>query len=405
MKMIAIALVTGILLITSVGCRRHRVTSTPNAATASPKDLAAPKDIAPQKDIAPKRDINVVLVLDRSGSLQASGSCQPLIEAATSFVNRFTPDRDKVGLVTFATSTYVNFPISSAFQTANPNIATVLAHVTCAGSTSSAQALWTGYQQIIGLDQPNAVNIILFFTDGEPTGVTFDMPVANSSPCTEYTPGSPTGPGGYAMPPTGKGYIRGVYNTFSNASQWYGPLNPMGIAGPDGLQIVARADLQPAANSAGCDYFRGWSGNGVGNLMVPSDFLGVPTKDIYGNSAATAYHPVTLNSYGFIDLANGNNAQAMALNAADSAATNIRNGAVDPVSGRSIQNVIIYSVGLGGAAYPASSEFLTRVSNDPNSPVYDSSKPSGRYLHAVSMADLESMFNSVAEQIARLARL
>ena len=385
MKVVVIALVTGIL-ITSVGCRRHRAVPTPTAATS------------------PRKDINVVLVLDRSGSLQASGSCKPLIEAATSFVNHFTPDRDKVGLVTFATSTYVNFPISSAFQTANPNIATVLAHVTCAGSTSSAQALWTGYQQIIGLDQPNAVNIILFFTDGEPTGVTFDMPVANSSPCTEYTPGSPTGPGGYAMPPTGKGYIRGVYNTFSNASQWYGPLNPMGIAGPDGLQIVARAALQPAPKSNGCDYFRGWSGV-VNNSTVTTDFLGVPTKDIYGNSAATAYHPVTLNSYGFIDLANANNAQAMAMNAADSAATNIRNGAVDPVSRRSIQNVIIYSVGLGGAAYPASSEFLTRVSNDPNSPVYDSSKPSGRYLHAASMADLESMFNSVAEWIFRLARL
>jgi von Willebrand factor type A domain len=380
-----IALVTGILLTMSAGCRRHHAVPTPSVVKAPPKD------------------INVVLVLDRSGSLELNRSCKPMIAAATSFVRRFTPDRDKVGLVTFASSTYVNFPISSAFQTASPNIATVLSQIKCAGSTSSAQALWTGYQQLIRLNQPDAVNLIMFFTDGEPTGVTFDMPVANSSPCADYTPGSPAGPGGYAMPPTGKGYIRGVYNTYSRIPRWFGLLNPIGITGPDGMQSIDHGDVLPAPNSTGCDYFRGWSGV-VNNLMVTTDFLGVPTKDIYGNSADTAYHPVTLNSDGFIDLANANNARAMALNAADSAATNIRNGAVDPVSGRNLKGVLIYSVGLGTSSFPFATEFLMRVSNAAGSPIFDASKPSGRYLYGYSNEALESMFNFAAEWIFRLAR-
>lgn len=373
-----VVLVTAILLVSLPGCRRNHV--------VRPAVVAA------------RKDINVVLVVDRSASLQASGSCAPLIEAAASFVNQFTPGgRDKVGLVTFASSTYVNFPIANTFQTANPNISAMLANIHCAGSTSSAEALWTGYQQLLGLNQPGAMNLILFFTDGEPTGVTFDMPVANSSPCNQYTPGSPDGADAYTMPPSGKGYIRGVYNSFANVSRWFGILNQIGVTGADGFESITNNDLQPAPNSNGCAYYSGWPSQ----MTTTSDFLGVPTKDIYGNSANTAYQPVTLNSYGFIDIANNNNARAMALNAADSAATNIRNGATDPVSGRSLDNVIIYCIGLGNAGIPASSTFLARVCNDTRSPIYDRAKATGIYMQAASSAELQSAFSGVASEILR----
>lgn len=142
---------------------------------------------------ATRRDVNVVIVMDRSGSLAASGSCAPLQAAASNFVGQFASGRDEVGLVTFASSTYVNFPISNTFDTASPNVATIVTSFSCAGSTSSAMGLWTGYQQLIALNQPSAFNVILFFTDGEPTGVAYDMPVATSSSCTGYTPGSTSG--------------------------------------------------------------------------------------------------------------------------------------------------------------------------------------------------------------------
>jgi hypothetical protein len=269
----------------------------------------------------------------------------------------------------------------------------------------SAQALWTGYQQLIGLNKPGIVNTILFITDGEPTGVTFDMPVANFSPCSDYMPGSPQGADSYTMPSTGKGYIRGVYNTFANTSMWFGILDQNGVAGPDGLQTIVNNDLQPAPGSNGCAYYAGWSSTGgIHNLTDTSDFLGVPTTDIYGNSVNTSYNPVMLNSYGFIDIANPRNAQATALNAADSAATNIRDGATDPVSGGSLSNVIIYSIGLGNTAIPASPTFLKRVSNDPLSPIYNPGKPAGKFLSVASSIDLQSAFSAAASEIVRAAQ-
>ena len=347
---------------------------------------------------ATRRDVNVVIAMDRSGSLAASGSCAPLKAAAVNFVNQFAPGRDNVGLVSFASSTHTDFAIANTFQTASPNVVTMINNITCAGSTSTAEGLWRSYEQLIALNQPGALNVLLLFTDGQPTGVTFDMPVANGSPCTQYTAGSPTGADAYTMPGAGKGYLRGVYNTFTNVNQFFGALDPAGNT---------NGDLVPAPNSANCTFMNNWAyDGGVHNMTATSDFLGVPAKDIYGNSTnpTPAYQTVSLNSNGFIDLANANNAAAMALNAADSAAVRIRNGATDPVSGNSLSNVITYSIGLGNAAIPASPVFLQRVSNDPSSPIYDNTKPAGKYIFAANASDLQSAFSAVASDILRLAR-
>jgi hypothetical protein len=333
------------------------------------------------------------MVVDRSGSLKMSVSCEALIASATAFVDQFARGRGKLGLVTFATSTYVNFPIANNFQVAKPNVATMLSKMQCAGSTSTAQALWTGYQQLVGLNEPEARNVLLFFTDGQPTGVTFDMPIANSSPCSAYVPGSPEGADAYSMPSAGKGYIRGVYSTFTNSPQFFGIQNQNGLTGPDGLESVTNNDFELATGSADCAYARNWPASAT----VTKDLLGLPTRDIYGNSANTSYRPVTLNSYGFIDISNAGNAHAMAANAADSAALNIRKGAVDPVSGGSLRNVVIYSIGLGNAPYPLSREFLERVSNGAQSPIFDRSTPPGFVFNASSGADLREAFNTISK--------
>lgn len=373
----------------------------PPPATRTPKPPIPVAAVAPSIPKAPPRkNVDVVLVVDRSGSLKTSGSCAPLIASATHFVSQFTSGRHKLGLVTFATSTYVNFPISDSFQTAEPNVATMLSNLDCAGSTSSAEALWVGYQQLIALNEPDALNAIVFFTDGNPTGVTVDMPVANSSPCSEFTAGAPAGPDAYTMPSNGKGHIRGVYGSFTNSSQWFGLQDPNGTKGPDGMQKIINNDLVAAPHSDGCAYHRQWPSSET----VTTDFLGVPTKDIYGNSLDTGYRPVTLNADGFIDIENNKNAQAVGFNAADSAATNIRNGTVDPVSGRGLSGVVICSIGLGNAPYPLSSEFLERVSNSPRSPIYNATKRMGIYLRSPTGPDLEAAFGAIATWMLQLDR-
>jgi von Willebrand factor type A domain len=374
------------------------VTPPAPAVTIPPPAIRKPKPSLPT--VPTPKNVNVVLVVDRSGSLKTSGSCAPLIASATHFVNQFTPGRNKLGLVTFATTTYVNFPISDSFQSAEPNVVNMLSRLDCAGSTSSAEALWVGYQQLIALNEPDALNTIVFFTDGNPTGVTVDMPVATSSPCSEFTAGSPAGADAYTMPAGGKGHIRGVYGSFTNSSQWFGLQDPNGTKGPDGLQRIISNDMVVAPNSNGCAYHRNWPSSDT----VTTDFLGVPTEDIYGNSMNTSYRPVTLNADGFIDIHNNANAQAVGFNAADSAAANIRNGAVDPVSGRGLRGVFICSIGLGNAPYPLSSEFLERVSNSPRSPIYDATKRMGLYLRSPTGPELESAFTSIATWMLQLTK-
>jgi len=258
-------------------------------------------------------------VLDRSHSMALSSSCAPMIAAAQEFVDQFASGRDNVGLITFASSTYLNFALSNTFDTASPNLQTLIGNIDCDGSTSSAEALSAAYQQLAALNQPGALNVVLFFTDGQPTGVTFDMPILKTSPCSATTPGNPTGPGAYTLPGNAKGYIRGTYNTFINANQFFGILQHTGNPGPPAVQVEVNGDYVPAPNSTGCNYMAGWSNNdSVNNMTDTSDVVGLPQKDIWGNSANTSYQPVTIVN-GLIDVNNaGQNAPAMALNAAAS---------------------------------------------------------------------------------------
>jgi hypothetical protein len=354
-----------------------------------------------------------MMVMDRSGSLQASGSCAPLIAAAQNFVGQFSPGNDNVGLVTFASTTYLNFAPNTTFASASPNVVTMLGNIACSGSTSTANGLWMGYQQLIALNQPSALNVILLFTDGDPTAGTFNMPVAKTSGCSAYTSGNPSGAGGYTLPSTAHGYITGLWNSFTGVSpqSFFGLLNPSDPNSPSGgEQVSTNGDNYFAPNSTGCAYYSGTPVNT--SQCITSDFTGVPLTDIYGNSTTdSGYQAVTTNSTGMVDLGAGGtscptnaNATAMALNIADSAASRIRSGTVDPVSGHSLSGIIIFSIGLGNAAVPFSPTFLERVSNDPRSPIYNSSEPSGQYIYAATAADLQAAFAAVASEVLRLAK-
>jgi Flp pilus assembly protein TadG len=331
---------------------------------------------------AVRRDVNIMMVVDRSGSLTASGSCAALKLAAIGFVNKFSNARDNLGLITFASSSWADFPLANNFITASPNVPTIIGNIVCAGSTSSARALWQAYSQLVTLNQTGALNVILFFTDGQPTGVVVDMPIVAASPCSTH--------------PT----IRGLYSTFSNSPQFFGLLNPS--VGP---QPIANSDLVPAANSTGCAYYQGWANNGgVNNMTTLTDFSYVPNTDIWGNSLDSGYQGPLNYTSGKISATNGNNGNMISLNAADSAATRIRNGANDPANGHGLASVTIFSIGLGNAAIPASPVFLERVSNDPDSPIFDATKPVGQYLPAPTADDLNNAFSAIASEILRLAK-
>jgi hypothetical protein len=367
------------------------------------KYLGAPTTVNASAAVT-RKDVNVMMVLDRSGSLQASGSCAPMRAAASSFVNTFAPARDNVGLVTFAFSSYVNFPLANTFASASPNVQTMINNIQCAGSTSTAAALWKAYQQLANLNQPGALNVILLFTDGQPTASVLNMPVANASPCNAYKTGNPTGPGGYSLPAGSKGYIPGLMNTYASSTAAFFGANDYDGVTVSGQQSITNSDLLPAPFSANCTFMNGFVyDGGLHNMTNITDWVSVPTKDIYGNNADSGYQSVTKVGT-MIDINNANNMPAIALNTADDAAKRIRNGAVDAASGKSLANVLILTIGLGTASVPASADFLERVANDPMSSSYDSTKATGHYYDAPTTADLAPAFAQVASEILRLAK-
>ncbi len=230
-----------------------------------------------------RRDVNIVLVVDRSGSLSCSTgscSCPAVIQAATNFVNKFSNGSDNVGLVTFASSTNVDFPIANNFQTATVNVPTLINGVSCEGSTSSAMALWTGYDQLVGLNQPAALNVILFFTDGIPTGVDVNMPYdVTQNTCSHAHPASGSNPP----------YINGLYNTFTGLNEYFGLLNPFSTS-----TSVANGDFNitpDGLSGHNCYFASGWVGGTAPNDQALTDFKGVPQHDVFGDNLNSGYQP------------------------------------------------------------------------------------------------------------------
>jgi len=331
---------------------------------------------------AVRRDVNVVVVQDRSGSLSNSGSCQPAKNAAIGFVSKFANGRDNVGLITFASSSRVDFALANDFNTASPSVSSIISNVTCIGATSSAQALWTAYQQLATLNQPAALNVILFFTDGQPTGVTAVMQKAGGSSCSSAGP------------------FTGV---FTVGFQTSAPFSPVATGGIFAYQAPAQpmaSDSTLVSNSAGCAFASNWTN-------AASDITGVPTIDIWGNNLNNGYQPVTLSG-GLVTVpSNGTGALNMinaSTNAADDAAARIR-AVANPNNGSpALTGVTIFSIGLGNSTYPANGDFLRRVANDPAASSYTTSAPAGLYVFAPTAADLSDAFARVASEILRLAK-
>jgi N-methylhydantoinase B/oxoprolinase/acetone carboxylase alpha subunit len=88
-------------------------------------------------------------------------------------------------------------------------------------------------------------------------------------------------------------------------------------------------------------------------------------------------------------------------NASKNLTVNIANGArAEP----GLDEVRIYSIGLGGWGYPADADFLERVANDADSDYYDPNQPAGLYYYAPTPQQLQQAFNEVASELFRLLR-
>lgn len=337
--------------------------------------------------MASRRDVNVILVLYRSGSLSTAGACDDLRAASTAFVDNFAQGRDRVGLITYGGSSRVDYAPSFNFKTDSPSPITLIAALACNGATGSAQALWQGYQELVTINEPGALNVILYFTDGQPNAITAQFPVKTQT--TTYSP-------------TGKSTCLDEAGRSSSNPAW-SPGPKLGFVNVNvGIDIRGvRTHLAPAipvsadpgkiANSSGC-YFASDLANAY------KDIAYVPDTDYFGTSLLgykTGLSTYSSGPYaGRLKISSETTVVNASINALDNAAQRMR------------QNVslavVVYAIGLGGAG-EAEHELLRRVSNDPLSPIYDNTKPAGFYVYSPTPSQLNEAFAKVASEILRLA--
>jgi Flp pilus assembly protein TadG len=349
-----------------------------------------------------RRDVNIMLVLDRSSSMQSAGVCPQMVTQARNFVSQFTEARDTLGLITFMAGSNLDYPPNINFKTSSPSLDTVLSQLKCGGNTGSAQALWQAYQQIKAVNLPGVLNLIVFFTDGLPNGITADFTGSNPQAIfkmhtqtdTRYdwqNTGSLVSVG-----PTSCSAGTATYGTFA---QWGGDA---ATGGTDGVFSASSG----AISNTGQPTISGTSGcNFTGNTgMLRLDIAYIPAQDHWGN-LTTGYKTFTagVDTYasgpyaGKVRVDTPKAIVKASINAADNAAATIRNDATFAP--------VIYTIGLGGTdPEPLDFDFLERVANDPRSSSYNSLKPAGTFVYANDITQLGLAFSSVASQILRLSQ-
>lgn len=327
-----------------------------------------------------RRDINIVLVLDRSGSMQKA--CGTMKSVARSFVDGFTNGRDTMGLVSFVATANVDFASNQSFKGANlldasPGTNDIINKIACNGSTNSSEALITGLQTLQAGAQPGAFNVLVFFTDGYPHGFTAIVQKKSTSTCADP-----------ANPPKA-GFVRASFNSTN-------VYVPGGVAINKGdpayltlggctVNTLTAAKAQfngfPVADSDPNDYDTDAYGNAT-------DLY--PNATINNNGALSTYTLKT-NALGLIDI-NAGNAWLISKSTAYDAARKIR-----------AAGVTLYTIGLDGNG-GVDNQLLLEMANDRNSDQFDATQPIGKYAYASDAGQLSTAFNSIKSELLRLAQ-
>lgn len=309
-----------------------------------------------------RRDVILTLVLDRSGSMNRAPGSSPgptafddLKAASLEFLNFFDNTRDQLGLVVFGTSTRLDFPPSTNFKSSISSL--INAHVADNSGTNAPDALWTAYSALAAAANPTALNVIVFFTDGVATGFSADFTVDKG-----LCAGS---------------VVNGVVQTFSQ------PNNDAA----KGLLVYAADPPPVVGDELNYQSACGWN---AADLNSRIDLI--PPTDTHGTSVIGP-RIIPFMSGGSVTM-RGRNIKAVADNLSVNTAARARR---DPDV-----EATIYTIGLGGGAYPADEELLRMIANDPASVAYNSSEPQGLYVYAPDASQLRNAFRRVASQVTRL---
>jgi Flp pilus assembly protein TadG len=387
---------------------------------------------------ASRRDVVVMMVLDRSGSMQNAGACASMVSAAKLFTGQFAEGRDQIGLVSFSDNVYIHSAPTTTFQSVlgysndSGSGTGALDTIACAGGTSTAQAISVAYNELYQVNEPGALNVIMFETDGLPNTLTLNFwdsvntktGLTSTSKCTDkngkklsqggfasasvlpnWTSGETLGTGSY-FPNIPAGMVGGIYSDDPNSgNQFYITMQYWTTSTSNKFNS---SSMLTSATAPGCSF-----DNGVWYNPPPTDIAWFPTTDVWGNELSPGYLPVTLSSGKVVsnDWQSFHNAS---LNAADNAAYRARSNATLPA--------YFFVIGLGGTdTNPPNYVLMQRIANDPNGDNYNSpplysacsgetncttysNQPQGTFIFSSSPSSLAQAFLSISSEVLRLSK-
>lgn len=114
------------------------------------------------------RPVDVVLVIDRSGSMgynDSSGDIRIVSakDAAYTFIGQMDPSRDRVGLVSFSSNTTRNCNLTDNFASVNTSVASLVA----TGATQLRRAIYEAVKMQQEGGRADAVKAVIVMTDGD----------------------------------------------------------------------------------------------------------------------------------------------------------------------------------------------------------------------------------------------
>ncbi len=389
---------------------------------------------------ASRRDVVVMMVLDRSGSMQNAGACGSMVTAAKLFTGQFAAGRDQIGLVSFSDNVYLHSSPTTNFQTvlgysnSLGNGTGALDTIACAGGTSTAQAISVAYNEVYRMNLPGALNVVMFETDGLPNTLALNFwdssasvaGIKSTSACKDKN-AKKMSTGGFAsaavLPSWTAGQALGAGSYYPNI--------PAGIVGsvysddPGGtnkFQLMMQYWTTTSGNNfnstsfvtstaaPGCSFAGGQTAT-----PPPADIAWFPVTDVWGNQLNPSYGYLPVTYTGTHIAANSYTTYHNAvLNATDNAAYRARSNATIPV--------YFFGIGLGGTSTsPPDYDFMQRLANDPNGdnynnpPLYSAcslepgcanypSQPQGTFIFSSSPGSLSQAFLAISSQVLRLSK-
>jgi len=112
-----------------------------------------------------KRPTNVYLVVDTSGSMEGE-KIRRTREALAAFVAQVQGDRDRVGIVEFASSVKSFVPLSTLDETSRYDMLDVIDNMDAMGGTALIDAVYAAVEDLQSQRDDQAINAVVVMTDG-----------------------------------------------------------------------------------------------------------------------------------------------------------------------------------------------------------------------------------------------